>query len=311
MADYYKTLGVAKTASAEEIRKAHRKLSREYHPDVKPDDESAAQKFKEIQEAYDVLSDEEKRAQYDQFGENFRHAGRGPGGQTYQWNTGAGGAGPIDIEQIFGGQFGGFEDLFGGGRGRGFRGAPQQPQPVKGQNIKTEIAVPFHVAVNGGEHDLRLQVDGKTESLSIKIPAGVNNGSVIRLSGQGQPGFNGGAAGDLLLTINVAPHPWFRREGNNLLVDVPITPSEAALGAKIDVPTLSEGNIVLTIPAGTSTGTKLRLKGQGVVNQKTSDKGDQFVVVKIVLPDSLTSDEKNLYEQLQKIQSGDPREGLW
>lgn len=311
MADYYQVLGVSKSASADDIRKAHRKLSREYHPDVKPDDEAAAQKFKEIQEAYEVLSDKEKRAQYDQFGENFRHAGRGPGGQTYQWSTGAGGAGPIDIEQIFGGQFGGFEDLFGGGRARGFRGTTQQARPVKGQNIRSEVTIPFHVAVNGGEHVLRLQHDGQTEQLSVKIPAGVNNGSVIRLSGQGQPGFNGGAAGDLLLAITVAKHPWFRREGNNLLVDVPVTPSEAALGAKVEVPTLSEGNMVLTIPAGTSTGTKLRLKGQGVLNQKTGEKGDQFVVVKIVLPDSLTPEEQGLYEQLQAKQKHNPREGLW
>ncbi len=311
--DYYKTLGVSRGASADEIRKAYKKLARQYHPDVKPNDKAAAEKFKQVQEAHSVLSDPETRDQYDRYGAAFQGAGRRSGGQPYPWSTGPGGSGPIDLKNIFGGDFD-LGDLFGGfGRGGGgFGGAAQQAtQPVKGQDIKTEIVVPFQVAAEGGHHEVQLRRGAKTERLDVTIPPGVDNGSVIRLSGQGQPGPSDGPAGDLLLTIKVAPHPYFRRESGNLLLDLPVTATEAALGEKIEVPTLTEGNVVVTIPPGTSSGTKLRLRGKGVRDPKTRRRGDQLAVVKIVVPKQLSDRAKRLYRELDEAVPQSPRAGLW
>jgi DnaJ-class molecular chaperone len=291
--DYYKTLGVSREASADEIRKAYKKLAKKYHPDAKPDDKEAAATFKKVQEAYDVLGDTEKREQYDRYGAAFQGAGRGPASGT--WTTQTGGAGPIDLESIFGGQID-LNDILGGAFGRGGRsagtqrgGRRRQPQSQKGEDIHHEIEVPFQVAALGGSHGIQLTRESGTERLTVKIPAGVENGSVIRLAGQGSPGFGGGPAGDLLLTIKVAPHPWFRREGRDLLLDVPITPAEGALGAKVEVPTLSEGDVSVTVPAGTSSGRKLRLRGKGIRDAKSGATGDQYVVVKIVVPKELCS----------------------
>lgn len=319
--DYYQILDVSKNASQDEIRKAYKKLARKYHPDVRPDDKEAAERFKEVQEAYAVLGDEEKRKQYDRFGHAFEQAGRGAGGRTYTWSTGPGGAGgfEFDLHDLFGGA-GGVDlgDLFGGAFGRGgspFGGAGPQQQPrtrpMKGQDVRTEVEVPFQTAAEGGSYPLQLRRDGQVERLTVKIPPGIADGGTIRLAGQGEPGPGGGPAGDLLVKIRVAPHPYFRREGNDLYVDVPVTPTEAALGAKVDVPTLSEGQVKLTIPPGTSSGTRLRLRGQGIRNPKTGQHGDQFVVVKIVMPKNLTDDARRLYEQLAEAAPQSPRAGLW
>ena len=314
--DYYKSLGVSREASAEEIRKAYKKLARQYHPDVKPNDKAAAEKFKEIQQAYDVLGDADKREQYDRYGAAFEQAARGgPRGRTQTWNTGPGG-GPVDFSQIFGGEVD-LGDLLGGAFGRGgagaagFGGGRRATRPQKGQDLNADVTVPFQIAAEGGNHELQMQHDGKAERLSVKIPAGVDNGSVIRLARQGYPGMNGGPAGDLLVRIKVAPHPYFRREGKNLLLDVPVTPTEAALGAKIDVPTLSEGNVLLTIPPGTSSGAKLRLRGKGIVDQKSKQRGDQFVVVKIVVPKELNERAQQLYKELEEAAPLAPRDGLF
>lgn len=308
--DYYKTLGVSKTATADEIRKAYRKLAKEYHPDAKPGDAAAAEKFKEIQEAYAVLGDKEKRAQFDQFG-SAPFSGGGGGGpfQGYEWSGAGGrrGGGPVDLNDIFGGNFSGFGDLFGGAAG----GQGRRAAPRKGEDIRLEIDVPFEIAARGGNHALQLRRDGKTERFNVKIGAGVNTGSVIRLAGQGQPGSGDGPPGDLLLTVKVAPHPYFRRDGLNLLIDVPITPSEAALGAKVEVPTLSEGKVSVTIPAGTSSGTKLRLREKGVHDAKSGKTGDQFVVVKVVVPSDLSDEARQLYEQLAAAMPESPRAGMW
>ncbi|QDT66435.1 DnaJ C-terminal domain-containing protein [Calycomorphotria hydatis] len=309
--DYYKTLGVSREASADEIRKSYRKLSKENHPDANPDDKSAAKRFQEVQEAYGVLGNAEKRAQYDRYGHAFQ--GAAGGGPQYRWSSGGGGgAGPVDIGDIFGEGFD-LNDLFGGmggGGGGGRRSA--SPRPRRGADVRTEITVPFHVAAKGGNYDLTLNREGRTETISVKVPAGVADGSTIRLSGQGSPGSGAGAsAGDLLITVHAAAHPYFRRDGNNLLVDVPLTPAEAALGAKVDVPTLDEGTIVLTIPPGTSTGKKLRLRGKGIPDRKTGTPGDQFVVAKVVVPESLTDEQRAAYESLRDVGAGNPRDGLW
>ncbi|GAB4152842.1 MAG: J domain-containing protein [Planctomycetaceae bacterium] len=300
--DYYKTLGVSKTATADEIRKAYRKLAKEYHPDAKPDDKAAAQKFAEIQEAYAVLGDKEKRQQYDQFGS----AGFGGAGPNPFQGYGRAGSGGVDLNDLFGGQFG-FGDIFG----QASRGGTRTAAPRKGEDIRLEIEVPFQVAAEGGNHSIQIRRGDNTERLNVKIPAGVKTGSVIRLAGQGQPGFGQGPAGDLKLIVKVAPHPFFRRDGKNLLIDVPVTPSEAALGAKVEVPTLSEGNVTVTVPPCTSSGTKLRLRGKGVIDQKTGQRGDQFVVIKIVLPPELSEESQQLYRQLAELSPSSPRAGLW
>lgn len=296
--DFYEVLGVAKGASQDEIRKAYKKLARKFHPDVKPADPEAETRFSEITEAYDVLGDEVKRKNYDQFG----HAAGG--GHPFQGFTGGGGGGAsFDLDDILGGMFGGGRSFGGGRRG--------QPRSQKGQDATAEITVPFTVAVEGGEHSLTLQHASKTERLTVRIPAGIDEGRSIRLAGQGNPGIGGGQPGDVIVTVHIAPHPWFRREAQNLIVEVPVTPSEAALGAKIDVPTLTEGSVVLTIPPGTSSGAKLRLKGKGVPNQKTGGRGDQFVVLKIAIPKDLSEEARTLYKQLSELSPKNPRADLW
>lgn len=315
--DYYKTLGVSRNATPEEIRKAYKKLARENHPDLRPNDKQAAERFKQIQEANDVLSDSEKREQYDRYGSAyFGKGGRGPQGQG-GWSPGPGaGGGQMDFGDIFGGQvdLGDlFGDVFGGGGGAGAGGRrrARQSRARKGQDVRATTEVPFTIAALGGKHDIHIQRDGKSERLTVKIPPGINTGGVIRLAGQGEAGGNGGPAGDLLVTIQVSPHPYFRREGNHLYLDLPVTPSEAALGSKIEVPTLSEGKVVLTIPSGASSGTKLRLRGKGVPDQKSGQFGDQYVVVKIIIPQSLSDEARTLFEELSKVAPQSPRENLW
>lgn len=302
--DFYKVLGVSREASADDIRKAHRKLSRKYHPDMRPNDKEAEEKFKEVQNAFEVLGDPEKREQYDRYGTAFRGGpgGRGPGGPY-------GGEGAVDLKDLFGGQFD-FGDLFGGG----FRGGPgtqRGNRARQGADLRIEIEIPFQIAVEGGQHELNLSRDGKSERLSVKIPPGIESGSVIRLAGQGEPGRNGGPAGNLLVSIQVMPHPYFRREENNLLFDLPLSITEAGLGAKVDVPTLSEGKITLTIPPCTSSGTKLRLRGKGIPDRQGGKRGDLFVVIKIVVPRKLSQRGQELLREFGEAVPQSPREGLW
>ena len=311
--DYYKVLGVAKSASSDEIRKAYRKLARENHPDAKPNDKAATERFKQIQEAYDVINDDTKRKQYDKFGSNFPQAGRAganpfAGGGGSGGFGGFGGAGPIDLGDLFG-QGVDFSEFFGGAAPGGARGRGKRPA-ARGEDVRATVSVPFETAVTGGTVDVRIDRAGQVDTLAVKVPPGVNTGQVVRLTGQGSPAPRGGTAGDLYLTIEVQPHAYFRREGSNLLVDVPITPSEAVLGTKVDVPTLSEGEVVLKIPPGTSSGAKLRLRGKGVVDPQTHQTGDQYVVVQIVLPKTVSDHDKSLYKQLAEHETS-PRIGLW
>ena len=303
--DYYETLGVARSASADEIKKAYRRLAKQHHPDANPDDASAQKKFAEITEAYEVLSDADKRKKYDQFGHNWSKVGGGPGGQNpFEGFGGAGGAGGFDLNDILGG-------MFGGGGGNPFGGGRRQPRARKGQNVEAEITVPFQIGVEGGDYELSVQTSGKVERITVKIPPGIGDGQKVRVAGQGHPGHGGGAAGDVIVAVRISGHPWFRREGTTLLVDVPITPTEAALGAKIDVPTLTEGTVVMSIPPGTSSGSKLRLRGKGVPDRKSGQRGDQLAVIKIVTPKDLSEEAQDLYRRLEQAAPQTPRDGLW
>lgn len=307
--DYYATLGVSRTASEAEIKKAYRKLAKENHPDARPDDKQAAERFKEIQEAYDVVGDAEKRKQYDQMGHDFFRASRGAGGGgsggqnpfygagggrgPWSYSSGGGGEAP-DLEDILGGfGFGGFGG--GGGRSRTRKTTPR--------DVEAQVQVPFKDAILGGKLDL--QLEGQSEVLSVSIPPGVEDGNKIRLKGQAPSG------GDLLLNVEVLSHPWFRREGRDISVDLPLTPAEAVLGTKVDVPTLGEGMVTMTVPAGTTSGKKLRLRGKGVPASKTKEAGDQYVIIKLMIPKDSAPDAKALYEQLKGIEKFDPRAGLW
>lgn len=310
--DFYAVLGVKKDASAEEIRKAYKKLSRENHPDRKPNDPAAAKTFQQVQDAWDVLGDAKKRQQYDQFGPNGPPFGQGG------WRAGPGGGGPVDFSQMFGGGNVDLGDLlggmFGGGGAAGSpfgRQAGRRGRAATGANIEAVIEIPFVVAAEGGTQDLQLEKNGQIERLSVKIPPGVATGSVIRLAGQGQAGRGGGAAGDLLVTIKVAPHSFFRREGNDLLIEVPITVSEGALGTKIEIPTLAEGLVVITVPPGTSSGAKLRFRAKGVPDQKTRVRGDLYAIFKLVLPPNLNSAARSLFEQIATAAPHNPRASLW
>lgn len=283
--DYYQTLGVPRTASAEDIRKAYRELARKYHPDLHPDDEAAKEKFKQVQTAFDVLNDQSKREMYDRYGSSFEGVGGGgPGGG---WGGGRGpfpgggfpGGGEIDLESLFGG--GGFGDIFGRGgtKARGRRRPPQAP----GEDVTARIDIPFTLAIDGGKTDVRIDRDGKTETISVTIPQGLPDGARMRLRGQGLPGTGGGPAGDLLLEVKVEPHPVFRRDGDTLELTLPVTVAEAIVGAKVDVPT-PWGTISLKVPAKTSGGRKLRAAGMGV-RHANGAKGDLIAEVQIVLPE--------------------------
>jgi DnaJ-class molecular chaperone len=315
--DYYKALDVSRTASPEEIQKAYRKLARKYHPDMNPDDAAAKKKFQQVQKAYDVLNDPEKRKLYDQFGPSFENiaAGGAPGA------GGGGGAGPFpfDVEQIFGGRGGagpaggGFQfegdlgDIFqhftGAGRGRGRRHAP----PTRGSDLSAEVTIPFNTAVLGGFREISIERGGKYETIQIKIPAGVDSGKKIRLRGRGEPGA-GGESGDLLVTINVAPHPHFKRHGHNLELRLPVTIGEAALGSTVDVPTPG-GTVSLKIPPNSSSGRRLRVKGQGV-RLASGEAGDLYVELQIKLPESLDQAAREAVAVIEQEYRGRMRDGL-
>ncbi len=304
--DYYQILNVSRTASDEEIQKAYRKLARKYHPDLHQDAEEREQKrakeqFQKVQQAHDVLSDPKKRQMYDQLGPDFERMqgggnpfGGAGGGSPF---GGMGGGGPeIDISQLFGG--GGMENIFrqmGGGGGNPFGGGrARQPEPP--QAVEQDITVPFSVAVLGGQHQISFQRrSGKVENITVKIPQGIESGKKIRLRGQGQSAMPNGPRGDLLINVKVAAHPHFTRNGLNLLVNVPITVTEAAEGARIDLPT-PHGTVVLKIPPGTSSGKSMRLKGMGV---KTSKKeGDLIANVTVIVPDDVSPADIELIEKL-------------
>lgn len=307
MDDYYKLLGVKRDASAAELKKAYRKMAQKHHPDLAEEGQKdkAKAEFQKIQQAYDVLKDPEKRQLYDQLGPDFERMG-GPGGQPFH---GPGGGGGFDFRDLFGqqpsgagggGGFG-FEDIFrqfaGGGsgpaggragtRGRSGRGGPTQ-------DLQASVTVPFSVAIAGGETTVSVERGGRIENIKVKIPAGIADGKKIRLRGQGA-GPPGMPPGDLLLTVKIADHPHFRRQGNQLLLTVPISLVEAINGAKIDVPT-PKGTVTVTVPPGSSSGKKLRLRGLGVPDK--DQPGDLLLELSIVLPETLGAEAQALAQQL-------------
>jgi DnaJ-class molecular chaperone len=310
--DYYDTLGVPRTASADEIKKAYRKLARKHHPDLNPDNPKAKEKFQEVQTAFDVLSDAKKRELYDRYGSAYESVGAGSAGGPRGWPGDGGAQGEpfeVNLEDMFGGGAGGgFADMFKHFSQRG-RGQQRRPQPSAGADVEHELSVPFATAVLGGEAQIAVQRgDGRIETIRVKIPAGIDDGKKIRLRGQGEPGLNGGPAGDILIRVAVAPHPAFRRQGKRLDVTVPISLAEAAAGGKIDVPT-PHGTITLTVPPGSSSGRRLRVKGQGV-RAGEGPPGDLFAELQIVLPPGLSEEDRNQLAAIGQHYAGNPRAGL-
>lgn len=362
--DYYEVLGVKRGASQEEIKRAYRRLARKYHPDVNPGDKAAEERFKEITEAYEVLSDPEKRRQYDQFGHQaFAGARTEAGAQGFEW-------GGFDFSQFGREGFGDlFSDLFSSfGRARTGAASPQKGEDLHYtmdidlenavRGFSTEITLQHHIlcqacqgtGASGGRQGAcpdcggrgqkqilrtflsfnltcpRCQGTGKvslnpcrecggrgvvlrTERVTVKIPPGVDNGSKIRFAGMGEPGRWGGPPGDLYIITRVRPHPFFERKGDNLHCEVPITVTEAALGARIEVPTI-DGPAVMWIPPGTSSGQVFRLKGKGIPHLKGEGRGDQHVQVKIVLPKDLDARSQDLLREFGRLNPQDPRREL-
>lgn len=365
--DYYEVLGLKKGASEQEIKKAFRKLARKYHPDVNPGDKTAEQKFKEINEAYEVLSDTKKRQQYDQFGHAaFEQGfGQGPGGGFSGFEGFGRGAEYFRREG-----FGGFEDIFGDIFGeRGSRPRPSE----KGDDLTYAVEIDLEEAVFGKtmQVDLRREVvcpvcsgsgsqpgtsraacptckgagsvtqargfmrlsqtcptchgEGtinpdpcrscsgagrvqRQERINVKIPAGVDNGSKVRVAGMGGPGYRGGPPGDLYIITKVRPHPYFDRKGDNLYSEIPVTVAEAGLGAKIEIPTV-DGMVMLTIPPGTQTGQQFRLRGKGVPHLG-GGVGDHYVTVKVVTPSGLSERAKGLLREIERLHPQNPRSGI-
>ena len=365
MATLYDTLGVKKGASADEIKKAYRKLAAQYHPDKNPGDASAEEKFKEVQNAYDVLSDTEKRKQYDSFGGDGRRGGPGFDPRNF------GGGGNFTVNDL-----GDLGDLFGGlFGGRGGRGA-RRAQPERGADVEVAVNVSFEDSLRGLETKIPVQVttacrecggtgaepgtspiicpqcngrgvisesqglfalsepcprcrgngtvvekpcrncngtgrEVRTKTYTVKIPAGVKDGTRIRLKGKGEVGAEGGAPGDLFVVTRVQPSKLFQRRGADLVVEVPVTYAEAALGATVEVPTPYGDRVSLKVPAGTQDGRQLRIRAHGAPKLKGSGKGDLIARLRVTVPKKLTKKEREALEELQKVSRENPRETLF
>jgi len=330
--DYYQILDVPRTATENEIKKAYRKLARKYHPDVNPEDQTAEDKFKELNEAYEVLSDPEKRQRYDELGPNWQAGADFTPPPGWQW------------ERMESRDFG---DLFGGGPGRGgfsdffetlfggFRGPRTGPGfAMRGADIEANLSLTLEDIYHGTTRTLTIQAaercsncggtgsrDGRPctvchgagvvhrpKSLSVHIPVGVREGSVIRLAGQGEPGTGSAPAGDLYLRVHLLPHPLFAVMDDDLQLELPVAPWEVGLGAKVTVPTL-DGSVEMTIPAGSQGGQRLRLRGKGIPRQ-SGERGDLYVKLKIVVPPRLTAEEHELFEKLATTSAFRPRDLL-
>jgi curved DNA-binding protein len=323
--DLYSVLGVAKTADADVIKKAYRKLATQLHPDKNPGNKKAEERFKHVNHAYDVLSDAKKRKLYDEFGEEGLREGfdaervrayrdwaarQGARGGAGGYGAGRGGE-QVNLEDLFAqggapggaGAQGGFGDLFGDLFSRSRR----QRGPVKGPDLESEITIDFASALRGTMLELRPQGLGGAPA-TVRIPAGADEGSRVRIAGQGAPSPSGGARGDLVLTIHVTPHPHFRRDGDDLHLDLPVTVAEAFHGAKVKVPTI-DGSVALKVPEKTQSGQMVRLRGKGVA-RKGRTPGDLYVHFLIQIPADGEPEVTRLVDELSKFQKGDPREHI-
>ena len=290
--DYYETLGVDRKADATTIKKAYRKLAQKHHPDRNPGDKSAEEKFKKISEAYAVLSDQQKRTQYDQFGDSGFH-------QRFSQEDIFRNA---DFGDIFNG-FGGedlFSQLFGGRGGRGgFGGHRGQHRQQNGPDYSMQISIPFRLSITGGERHLTYQHEGRNEQLKVKIPAGIEPGSKLRVAGKGGPSPTGGKPGNLILQVDVDADPLFSRDGDNLLVHVAINYSEICLGTSVEVPTLDQPKRV-KVPAGMQPGQKIRLRGFGVPASGRRSAGDLYAVIDVKVPKQIEPEQRELLQQLKE-----------
>jgi DnaJ-class molecular chaperone len=338
--DYYEVLGISKSANADEIKKAHRKLARKFHPDVNKNDPGAEGKFKEVQEAYDVLSDEKKRRSYDEHGHAgvdsaaaaaaaaaAAQAGRGTGGFRYAPQTPGGGTvdfGQVDLNDLFENFMGGSRRGGGGGGGKRSRRSAPAGNPFGGMggmsgmdggggadvgsagaDITYPVNITFEQAIRGTTVEVRLRSPdgGMDETISVKVPPGVQEGSKVRARGKGQPGE--ASRGDLIIVTHVQPHAYFKREGADILLDLPISASEAVNGATISVPTM-DGRVEIRVPPGIGSGKRLRIKDRGV-EQKGGERGHQYCRILIQLPPELTPEEKEQLAAMDKAHSFAPR----
>jgi DnaJ-class molecular chaperone len=333
--DYYKTLGVSKTATEKELKQAYRKLARKHHPDVNPGDKSAESRFKEINEAYEVLGDPDKRKKYDELGANWRmyeqaqqqgqpfpggspfgagYGGAGGGaGEGGAWTINMGGPGGYrtmtedEMQDMFGtddpfSDF--FRTFFGGGGGPEGRGRTgRAPRPAKGRDIESEAELTLEEAYHGAMRRISMTHDGHARSVDVRIPAGVKDGSRVRAAGEGEAGSGGAASGDLFLRVKIRPHPVFERKGDDLYVKVPIPVTTAVLGGEAQVPTVT-GSVRLKVPETTQPGQIFRLKGHGMpLVGKPDAKGDLYATTDVQLPRSLTKDQRQIWEQIRKSES--------
>lgn len=294
--DYYNILGVPKDAKEEDIKKAYRRLAREYHPDLHPNNKEMEAKFKEINEAYSVLGDPKKRADYDLTGRI--PYGRG-GPEQYP-------PGGFNFEEFGFGGMGGFEDIFSevfGVRGRRV--------VRRGADIDYSLQLDFIRAVKGTEVKVKVtRRSGATETITVKIPPGVHDGSRVRVAAKGDEGYDGGPQGDLYITTTVKPHTYFRRVGNDIYVDVPVTIKEAVLGTEIKVPTI-DGFSTIKVPPGTKSSQKLRIKGKGVYSSRGLARGDEYVIINITVPRDIDQRSRELLDEFDRTNPCDPRKGLW
>lgn len=343
--DYYEVLGVSRTASADEIKTAYRKLARKFHPDLNPGDKAAEERFKELQEAYDTLSDAENRKLFDKYGENWKAVKQGGGAPPPGWEgtrtTGGSQSGGFDFSSFdfggFGRGVGGgdagfdiFEEMFSGSAGGRARSGRRRD---RGEDVEAQLELSLEEAHRGGRRTLQMQAaqtcptcngtgrEGdkpcqtcggagqvlKPKSIEVNIPAGVRDGSTVRLAGQGGAGMNGTQPGDLYLRIRLRSHPVFAVRGDDLEIELPIAPWEAVLGTKVEVPTI-DGKVDLTIPAGAQSGQRLRLRGQGL-NKRKGGRGDEYVRLRIVVPKDIGTEERRLYEELKQVSKFDARKG--
>ncbi|MDA8441549.1 MAG: DnaJ domain-containing protein [Peptococcaceae bacterium] len=301
--DYYEILGIKRDATPKEIKTAYHKLARKWHPDVHSgkDKETAEEKIKQINEAYEVLSDPEKRGKYDRLGANWQmgeefqappHAG------GYEFRTG-GGASAGDFSDFF-------EAMFGGGGGANFgdpfarSGRRARRGPMRGDDIDAELGLTLEDVHRGAEKSLQLNLGDQVKTLTVKIPQGIADGGRIRLKGQGNPGYNGGERGDLYLQVHIAPHPLYKLQGTDLEVEISVRPDQAVLGAQVNVPTL-DGQVSMKVPSRARSGQRLRLRGKGLDSK--SGPGDLYVRIKIDIPDNVTTEEEQLYQQLASLRS--------